>query len=54
MKSKMAQPLTINIEEQNLYLAAGLGVLVIVSLSVISSLKTKRATQTAIMEQQNK
>lgn len=55
MKSnKSVQPLTINIQEQNIYLAAGLGVLVLVSLSVISSMKTKRATQMAILEQQNK
>jgi hypothetical protein len=44
MKSS-TQPLTINIQEQNIYLAAGLGVLVLVGLSVVSSMKSKRVTQ---------
>ena len=51
MKST-TQPLTINIQERNIYLAAGLGVLVLVALSVISSMKSKRVTQAAILEQE--
>ena len=51
MKSS-TQPLTINIQEQNIYLAAGLGVLVLVGLSVVSSMKSKRVTQAAILEQE--
>jgi|LauGreDrversion4_2_1035121.scaffolds.fasta_scaffold3796868_2 hypothetical protein len=47
MKSS-SQPLTINIQERNIYLAAGLGVLVLVGLSVVSSIKSKRVTQAAM------
>ena len=39
------QPLTINIQQQNLYIAAGLGVLVLVLLAIISSIKRKRELQ---------
>jgi hypothetical protein len=42
------QPLTISISKQNLYIAAGLGVLVLVLLTLISSMKTKNRTQSAI------
>lgn len=47
MKST-AQPITIAVREQNLYIAAGLGVLVLVLLAVISSIKRKQISQSAI------
>ena len=47
MKST-AQPITIAISEQNLYIAACLGVLVLVVLAVISSIKKKQVSQSAI------
>ena len=47
MKST-AQAITIDISEQNLYIAAGLGVLVLVLLAVISSIKRKQISQSAI------
>jgi len=43
------QPLTITIQQQNIYIAAGLGVLVLVLLGVISSVKKRRNTQNIII-----
>jgi hypothetical protein len=47
MKSTI-QPITIAVREQNLYIAAGLGLLVLVVLAVISSIKKKQVSQSAI------
>ncbi len=41
-------PIVININPQNLYIAAGLGILVLIMLAVISSIKTKQISQAAI------
>lgn len=40
-------PITININQQNIYSAAALGCLVLVSLAVISSQKRKQTSQHA-------
>jgi hypothetical protein len=47
------QPLTISITEQNLYIAAGLGLIVLILLTLISSIKTKNTTQSATQSASN-